>query len=85
MDGLASGVVAAFVGGLAGFVTSVVSNLFERRREIDQSVRETRVKVYESLWHRFGFIPRWPQGSVTPAQLQLLSALSIPPLDGHLV
>jgi hypothetical protein len=73
MDDLATGLVAALVGGFAGFVTSVVANLFERRREIDKSVRETRVRVYETLWHRFGFIPRWPRGSVTPAKLQLLS------------
>jgi hypothetical protein len=39
----------------------------------DESVREARLQVYESLWRKFGFIPRWPRGSVTPAQLQQLS------------
>jgi hypothetical protein len=74
MEDLATGLVAAFVGGFAGFLTSVVSNLFERRKEIDQSVRDARLRVYESLWHKFGFIPRWPRGSVTPLQLQQFSA-----------
>jgi hypothetical protein len=73
MDELATGLVAALVGGVAGFGTSLVSNLFERRRVIDESVREARLQVYESLWRKFGFIPRWPRGSVTPAQLQQLS------------
>ena len=74
MEQLAIGLVAALVGGIAGFVTSLVSNLFERRRVIDESVREARLQVYESLWRKFGFIPRWPRGSVTPAQLQQLSS-----------
>jgi hypothetical protein len=73
MAELATGLVAALVGGVAGFVTSLFSNLFERRREIDESVRETRLQVYEALWRKFGFIPKWPRGSVTPAQLQQLS------------
>ena len=73
MDDLATGVLAALVGGFAGFLTSVVSNLFERRRVIDESVRAARLEVYESLWHKFGYIPRWPAHAVTPAELQQLS------------
>jgi hypothetical protein len=73
MEELATGLVAALVGGVAGFVTSLASNLFERRRVIDESVRKARLQVYESLWRKFGFIPKWPQGSATPAQLQQLS------------
>jgi hypothetical protein len=73
MEELATGLVAALVGGVAGFVTSLASNLFERRRVIDESVREARLQVYESLWRKFGFLPKWPQGSVTPAQLEQLS------------
>jgi hypothetical protein len=73
MEELATGLVAALVGGVAGFVTSLVSNLFERRRVIDESVRDARLQVYASLWRKFGFIPKWPRGSVTSAQLQQLS------------
>jgi hypothetical protein len=74
MDGLAAGLVTPVVGAFTGFLTSVVSNIFEQRREVGKSVREARLLVYASLWHKFGFMPRWPRGSLTPPQLRELSA-----------
>jgi hypothetical protein len=73
MGELATGLVAALVGGIAGIATSTVSNLLERRGKIDDDVRTARLQVYEALWRKFGFLPKWPQGSVTPAQLPQLS------------
>jgi hypothetical protein len=74
MDGVLTGLVAALVGGASGYVSAFLTNVIERRRVIDESVRAVRTSRYAELWRRTSVLPKWPRDEgVTYGDLAELS------------
>jgi hypothetical protein len=74
MDGVLTGLVAALVGGASGYVSAFLTNVIERRRVIDESVRAVRTSRYAELWRKTSLLPKWPRNEgVTYGDLDELS------------
>jgi hypothetical protein len=61
MDGIISGLIAAIVGGVSGYVSAFLTNVIERRKEIDEGVRSVRTVRYAQLWRATVLLPKWPR------------------------
>lgn len=66
-------IIGLIAGALSGFAAAVITNQFERRREIDESVREVRKGAYAKLWNGTSLLPMWPRATVAAGQLLALS------------
>jgi hypothetical protein len=74
MDGVAAGLIAALIGGVSGYVSALLTNVIERRKVIDESVRAIRSVRYAELWRFMSLLPKWPRAeNVTYRDLDILS------------
>jgi hypothetical protein len=61
MDAFVTGLIAALVGGVSGYVSAFLTNVIERRKVIDESVRGVRTGRYAELWRATALLPKWPR------------------------
>jgi hypothetical protein len=72
-DQLAAALIGLVAGALSGFLAAAVTNQFERRRVIDDAVRDVRRRRYAELWRATSLFPKWPRATVTTAEVVELS------------
>ena len=66
--------IGLVAGAVSGFATAAITNQFERRRVIDDAVRDVRLRRYAVLWNATSLFPLWPRATVTTEQVWTLSA-----------
>jgi hypothetical protein len=66
-------IIGLVAGTISGFLTAMVTNQFDRRKIIDESVRDVRKMAYASLWGATALLPMWPRATVNTGQLLALS------------
>jgi hypothetical protein len=61
VDEITTGLIAGVVGGGAGYVSALLTNIIQRRAVIDESVRTIRAESYAVIWRRMSLLPLWPR------------------------
>ena len=74
MSDLTTVLVSAIVGGIVSYAGAIIQNMLSSRTRLDESIRDTRLKVYAVLWQKTGLLPKWPRSkNVTYEKLMALS------------
>jgi hypothetical protein len=73
MSELTTVLVSSLVGGGVAFVGAVLRETFAARRQLDQSLRDERIRLYQLLWQTTGMLPLWPRARISYADLGRLS------------
>jgi hypothetical protein len=60
-----NGVVAALIGGTAGYATGWIN----QRMSIVEQMRGARTIVYSEIWRISGRIPKWPRATISRDQM----------------
>lgn len=55
--------ISAAIGGIVSFIGAVINNTLEKRTKVDESLRDSRIKVYKTLWKKMELLPKWPKST----------------------
>jgi len=65
---------SALIGALVSYIGALIHNSFHLRTKIDETLLDTRTKLYKPLWLQTQLLPKWPKAqNLTSEQLTKFS------------
>ena len=60
--------VTTLVSAIVAYLTARYQSAIAAQNKLDETLRDTRLKVYKSLWKTSGLLPRWPRAATVTYQ-----------------
>jgi hypothetical protein len=54
-------ITSALIGAVVSYLGAVLKNFIDIRSKVDESLRESRIPVYQVLWIKTSLLPKWPR------------------------
>ena len=66
--------LSAAIGAVVSYLGALFKSSLDRRRKLDEDLRENRSEVYKELWTETALLPKWPKNeNITYGELEVAS------------